>query len=322
MPYFLIGAILLYNFFCFMLFITLLYKLLPLYFLIILWYISGKALWVKKESVATLLIYIIAPVVIFYWVYRAELSIETLSIPFLFYILASLIGACFYFIWNIFYPEDSTKNILSFTSGTGNTWYFWLPVISILLWPEYFSLAVLAILGFVLYENTLWFYMTAKWSFSTKESLKKVMKLPTIYAFLGGIIANVYWIDFNIEMIAVFDNFIWAYSVLWIMIVGMWLMKISVSTIDFTFLWLTFLAKFIVWPVLTGVVIFLDSTFFSFYSESAYSLFIIISIVPLASNTIALASELKVYPEKAAMAVLASTLFALVYIPIVTSIFL
>ena len=51
-----------------------------------------------------------------------------------------------------------------------------------------------------------------------------------------------------------------------------------------------------------------------------YRVFLIMAIVPLASNTVALATELKAQSEKAAVAVLYSALFAVMYIPIVVSI--
>jgi len=46
------------------------------------------------------------------------------------------------------------------------------------------------------------------------------------------------------------------------------------------------------------------------------------AIVPLAANTAAYAIGLRVHPDKAALAVLASTLFALFYIPLITSFFI
>jgi predicted permease len=49
---------------------------------------------------------------------------------------------------------------------------------------------------------------------------------------------------------------------------------------------------------------------------------LLMSIVPLASNTVAFATKLGVHPEKSAITVLASTLFVLFYIPLfVTFIF-
>jgi predicted permease len=46
------------------------------------------------------------------------------------------------------------------------------------------------------------------------------------------------------------------------------------------------------------------------------------SIVPLAANTIAIATELDVHPEESTIAVFLSTIFALFYIPLIITFFL
>lgn len=171
------------------LFLTLFLKLIPLYVMIGLGYLSTRYLSVEKSSIGKLLIYIISPVVIFYGTYTAPLELEYFMLPILFFVIASLIALCFYYLVGHFY-QDTRTNILAFTAGTGNTGYFGLPVISAVLGESAFSIAVLSILGIVLYENTVGFYLTAKGNFSTRESLMKVIKLPTIYAFLFGIICN------------------------------------------------------------------------------------------------------------------------------------
>ena len=53
-----------------------------------------------------------------------------------------------------------------------------------------------------------------------------------------------------------------------------------------------------------------------------YPVMIVMSIVPLAANTVALAVEFKTYPEKVTIAVLSSTVFALFYIPFMVTFFL
>jgi len=50
-----------------------------------------------------------------------------------------------------------------------------------------------------------------------------------------------------------------------------------------------------------------------------WPLFTLFSIFPIAANKVAFATELKVHPEKAALTVFLSTLFALFYIPLVVS---
>ncbi|MBI96070.1 transporter [bacterium] len=296
-------------------FMTILLKIIPLYLMIYLGFVATKYLEVGKEGIAKLLIYMIGPVVIFYGTYTVQLNFANLTLPLLFLIISCLICLLFLWIGNKIFKNDSTKNILAFTSGTGNTGYFGLPVVMGVLGEEAFSLAVLSILGFVLYENTLGFFITAKGSHTAYESFKKVLKLPTVYAFFAGLTLN--YLGFNLGELAVttIQSFKGAYTLLGMMLIGMGLSSVKRSHIDFKFMSLTFLAKFLIWPAVVLSIIVIDNLYLNFYSAQVHSILILMSIVPLAANTVALATELKVHPDKAAIAVLISTIFALFYIP-------
>lgn len=43
--------------------------------------------------------------------------------------------------------------------------------------------AVLVAMGFSIYINTIGYFLTASGAFSGRESMKKVIKLPVMYAF-------------------------------------------------------------------------------------------------------------------------------------------
>ena len=304
------------------LFTTILLKLIPLYLMISLGYIAARRLKAQKETVAKILIYIIAPAVIFYGAYTTEMNFASLSLPVFFFILACLISLFFYGIGRLTYREDSTKNILAFTSGTGNTGYFGLPVIYAVLGENAFSLAVLSILGFVLYENTLGYYFIAKGHYSTKESVRKVLKLPIVYAFAIGLLFNFFSLHLGDLAVTTISHFKGAYTLLGMMIIGMGLATVRLEHIDFKFISLSFLAKFITWPLVMGGCILLDTLVFHVYGPSIYNVMIIMAIVPLAANTVAFATDLNVHPDKAALAVFLSTFFALFYIPLVTTLFI
>ena len=62
-------------------------------------------------------------------------------------------------------------------------------------------------------------------------------------------------------------------------------------------------------------LISLDFYIFKIYDYEIYRAFILLSIVPIAANTVIFATVLNVYPEKVSSAVLFSTIFALVYVP-------
>lgn len=303
-------------------FTTILLKLIPLYLMILLGFISASKLKTQKETIARMLIYIITPVVIFYGAYTTQIDFASLSLPVVFFILCCTIALFFLGIGTLAYKGGSAKNILAFTAGTGNTGYFGLPVIFAILGEQAFSITVLAILGFVLYENTLGFFLTAKGSHTTKESLLKVVKLPIIYAFTTGIIFNILQINLGDIAVTTINQFKGAYTLLGMMIIGMGLSAVDFKKIDFKFISLTFLAKFIIWPAVIAGVILLDTAFLGWYTPEIYNVMIIMAIVPLAANTVALATELKVHPDKAAIAVLLSTLFALIYIPLATTYFI
>lgn len=302
-------------------FLSLFWRIIPLYIIISLGFISGKYLNVKKEVLASLLIYIIAPVVIFNGVVTTNISVSTLSLPILFYILASITGMIFYklakYIWT-----DTTKNIFGFAAGSGNTGYFGLPVAYAIFPPDLIGPVVLSILGFILFENTLGFFITARGHHTVMESIVKVLKLPTIYAFFLGLVINLSGIEFGQIYSDTVTNFRGAYTVLGMMIIGLGLANIKGFEFDLKFTGLTFLTKFLWWPLMVYGVIVADNLIFKIYNPSIHKVMILMSAVPLAANTVAFATELRAQPEKASVAVLLSTLFALFYIPLIASLFL
>ena len=162
-------------------FLTLLSKLLPIYILILVGYFAGKKLEVNKDSVSRLLIYIIAPVVVFNGVYVTKLTAKTLALPALFFVLCSLIALVAYFVNRKVKPQ-SLRGILAFTAGTGNTGYFGLPVALALYGEHITGLVILCTFGFILYENTVGFYLAARGKYSAQDSLKKLVRLPAVYA--------------------------------------------------------------------------------------------------------------------------------------------
>jgi malate permease and related proteins len=109
------------------LFFLLLLKIFPLYINIILGYFSTKLLDVKRESIASILIYILGPIVVFSATLSVKIDMSILFLPVFFYIFCSAIAFITLYIfrksWN-----DPSGNILAFSAGTGNTGYFGIPL--------------------------------------------------------------------------------------------------------------------------------------------------------------------------------------------------
>jgi len=303
-----------------MIFFSLLLKLIPLYLIIFLGFIAGKYLEARKETLALILIYTITPVIIFHGALTTEINLGILILPVLYFFVASFLCLSFYKFTGKLWA-DNTRNILAFTAGTGNIGYFGLPVAVAFFGENAVSVVSLMIVGAMVYESTIGFFITARGHHSVTESIDKLLKLPHLYAFFAGLILNL----FNIPLGQIyFDTvllFRGAYTILGMMIIGLALSEISKFIIDIKFVSLAFLAKFIFWPVLLLFLIVLDTYFLRQLNSEVHKIIFLLSLSPLAANTVSFATLLKVQPQKAAVTVLLSTLFALIYIPVIVAAF-
>ena len=303
------------------LFFIILLKVFPIYINVVLGFLSSKFLKVQRESVATLLIYILGPIVVFSATLSVKIDMSILFLPVFFYIFCSAIAFISLYIfgksWN-----DPSGNILAFSAGTGNTGYFGIPL-AIIFFPPYLAdIYIFTVLASLLYESTTGFYVTAKGNFTVKESLNKMLKLPILYAFILGVILNLLGVGIPTEISSYTAQFKGAYGILGMMMLGMGLVGLQKgSDLDVKFISITFIFKFIFWPLAILGVIYLDREFYMFLNEDLYKVMFLFSIVPLAGNTVTLAVLLNAKPEKASFTVLLSTIVSVVYIPIVLALY-
>ena len=298
------------------LFFILLGKISPLYLNIAIGYILTRYFRVKRNFIATLLIYILGPIVILFATLSIELNLHLLFLPLFVFFFGTTIA--FYILkkykddWN-----DASINTLSFTCGTGNTGYFGIPLSMILLSPESANIFIFATLGSLLYENTTGFYVTAKGSFTAKQSIIKVIKLPLLYAFILGLCLNILGFRTPEHIIPYFEGFKWSYGILGMMMLGMGMKGFNLKAdVDIKYLRIAYFYKFIFWPAVILFIIFIDKSFLGFLNEEVYKVLFLFSVVPLAGNTVTLAVLLKARPEKASFTVLLSTLISVIYIPL------
>ena len=302
-------------------FLTLFSKLIPLYLIIVLGFIAGKFLKAQKETLASILIYLITPVIIFHGVITTEINLGILLLPLFYFSIATVLCLCFYFFTKKFW-NDNTHHILAFTAGTGNIGYFGLPVAVAVFGESAVGIVALMIMGGMIYESTIGFFITARRHHTVVESIYKLLRLPLLYAFFIGLILNLVDISLNQIYYDTLLLFRGAYTILGMMIIGLALSEINSFIIDFKFVSLAFLAKFFLWPILMSLVILLDINLLHQLNSEIHHIMFLLSLSPLAANTVSYASLLKVQPQKAAIAVLLSTLFALIYIPLLASYFL
>ncbi len=297
-------------------FLTLLGKIIPLYISVILGFISTALLACNKETIAKILFYILAPLIIFNATLSVKLDPSVVFLPIFFFLLSTIVAfSSLYYFKRVY--KDNTANLLAFSTATGNTGNIGIPLAILFLEPRIVDVFIFTVLASLLYQNTVGFYITTNGNFSPKDSLLKVLKLPVLYAFIFGLVLNL----FGAKLPDMFNDYALylkgAYAILGMMLVGMGMeMMKTNNSFDIKFISYALFIKFIIWPLLICVFIYFDYNFINFLNKDYYFLMFIFSIVPLAGNTVTIATLLNVKPEKISMAVFVSTLLSLFYIPL------
>lgn len=320
------------------LFSNILIKLLPLYLLIIIGYIAGRFLKIERAGVAPLLLYIVVPIVVFRGIFITEINTQTLSYPLFYLITSILMSVIFYFLGKKVFNGDKVEAaLLSMASSLSNVGFFGIPLILLLFGNEVLGIVVLLTLGFTIHENTLAYFLVVKGASGTKNALLRTLKLPIVSAVLFAVVANqayykYFLISFPEEktkliqsivdtLIKTMDYFVGALTVLGMLMVGLGLSQINKIKFNPKFINLSLFSQFIVYPALALAFVFLNNSTLHYYSSEVMQIIFLLSLVPIGSNTLTIASRLKMDNGTLSFAVLISTVLSLFVIPFAVVLF-
>lgn len=302
-------------------FSLLFFKIIEVLLNVVVGYLAGRWARVERDSIASLLFYFISPIVFFSVPASANLSVSALGITLVTFLVSTSLCAFSYYFFG-FYWKDQTRNILALSAGTGNCGYFMLPIAATLFDDYVLSIYMMAIVGVSIYESSVGFFVSTRSNTTTKESIRQVLRLPTLNAFILGCLFS-----FSGAILPDFlDEFTRSmrvtYSVLGMMMIGLGLSTIPKFEIDVKFTLAAFANKFLFFPIAINLFILLDKFVLGFYDSNYYQALQLVFMAPMAANTIVISSITRFSPEKVAATVLLSSLFTLIYIPVMVSIFI
>jgi len=291
---------------------TLAVKLIPLYLLVAIGFVLGRFLHVKSAEVGKVVMFALSPAVVFKGFQSAKLEGAMLALPFgimaaacVAALVAQPLAARFW--------RDGRERIAAFTAATGNTGYFGIPACLALVGPESLTTVVLVSFGFTAYENTLGFFVTARAEATRMGALIRVLRYPGLHACWLGIALNGVALPAYVPQTV--DLLAGGFSALGMMIVGLGLAGISRLRIDIGFTAFAFAWKFLAWPAAAAAFIALDRAWLHAFDATAHKVLLVESLVPMAAVTVVHATLRNIHPDRAAVAVAASTLFALLWLP-------
>lgn len=296
------------------LFFHLFANIVPLYLLIAAGYIGGRYLNIDRVTLANLALYFCVPVVFFGFVVDLDLEPAYILLPVLVYALSALMGFAFLYAGKKIYG-DNRANLLALCASMGNGGYFGLPVAMLLFDSRWVGVYMFMLLGGVLYEATIGYYIAARGQFTVRDSFIKLAKFPSIYAFAAALCVNLGGIELPDVFYTYWEYFRGAYVIIGMMIVGAALGKVDKFVVVPKFTALAFAGKFVVWPLLIAGFVALDSGYLYMFGPEIHKLLLLFAIVPPAANIAAFSAQMNLRPEKAATTILIGTVFALMYIP-------
>lgn len=291
-------------------------KILPLYLVILLGYIAGVTLKIDRSSIANFLLYIIAPIVILNGILNIDNLEKLLLLPVITFLISCCMCLIVYKATAVLF-KDNLRNIIAFSSGSSSTGHFGLPLALMLLDEETTGIYILAFLGVTLFENTYGFYIAAKGNFGALYCIKKTLTLPSLHVIIIGMLMKALHLTFPIEFNDFFLNSRGAYLTLGMTTMGLALATIKKFEADWKCISITLVVKYILWPVLTIILILLDIYYFHIYERKVYHAMFILSIVPISISTMIVGSVLNYPAEKLAVVVLINTLAGLIYVPLI-----
>lgn len=290
----------------------------PLVLLVLLGFVAGKWGRVNRDPIGRLLIYFLTPGMVLSGIIKSPLEPKNALIPLSFFLLCTAL--CFLSLktfakWIV--KDKSDRHIVALGCGDANSGYFAIPVGTALLGEQSLPYIILISMGFVLYENTVGYFVAARGSLSFKESLRRVFKLPAVYAVFFALLlkaAGVASLPGPLDELG--KSFRATYSVLGMMMIGMGLSSLKGLQFDFRYLAASFFGKFALWPLILGA-----GSYFGLASALGIPphfeiLLIFTGFLPMAANMVAISSDVKASVEKSATAVFLSILMSWILLPL------
>ncbi len=289
--------------------------IIPLYILIAMGYVGARWLDVNLESMASMAIYFISPVVVFGAITRIEFQVSYLLLPFVLFLISAVIGISAYMLALRGFERGKLANLIGMTSTNGNSGYFGLPIVLALYGTPAAGIYLMMTTFIELSTNTIGYYILARGHFSVKESLIKVLKLPPLHGMIWGLVWNFSGMPLPDVFYVYWERFTGAWVVIGMMIIGIAIGKTAHLKLNFKLLGWMMGIRYIIWPLLAIGFAMLDRYVLGLYDGRIHTLLLIIGVVPHAANAVAFAAQMKVCPEDTATVVLISTCFALFFIP-------
>ena len=283
-------------------------------------FFAGRKLDVNMHSLSMLSIYILVPFVITVSLINIDLRPSHIAVPvFLFFLCSALCYIATKLGQKLL--DKDYHPLMPLLGGTSNSGYFGIPILVALLGPSAIGVYMLFNMGVLVTEVTTSYYLSNRANTDIKGSIKRVLKLPPLYAVIVGISLNLLNVEVPKVITTYWEHATGAYIIIGMMLIGVGLSKLKGLHVDPKFTALCFSHKYLLWPAVFLGLILIDQNFTHILNKDDHLMLFLLGICPLPANAVAYAAQLKLHAQETAAAILLTTLFALIYVPTLISLY-
>ena len=286
------------------------YSLLGIYLFILLGFIAKKSLKKKldEKTLVFLSIYFLQPLLILWGFSTKKLVLDDITVPIIFIgiILILLIIAI---VVSRFLNFDRQENsIFITTSIIANTGNLGIPIGLILFGQESIIYTTFINIANIFLVYTIGVFFYSRGTYSIKQSLLNIAKLPAIWFTIIAIVLNLNHFEYPKELEIPLQMGGYTTMVIQLMIFGIYLDSVKLKTIDWKLVVSSTLFRFLLVPIISIAIL----SFFNL-SDLIYKVILLELIVPIAVMNVNLASLYSCKPDKVALLTFVSSLLFLGY---------
>lgn len=284
-------------------------SVLAIYFFIVIGLLVKKIFTdeIHEKTLILISIYFLQPILTFWGLTRNPIDFNLVYTPFIYFITITFALFILYFVSKLLFDNEKDKSIFITTSLIGNTGNLGIPL-GIALFGES-SVAYTSIINIanIFFIYTVGIYFFAKSSFTLKESIKTMVKIPILWFAFFALIFN--YLGFKIipQIDQALEMGAYSAIVLQLIIFGIYLAKVNLRKPNYKLSLSTSSIKLFIVPML-GIIV---SLLFNLDPKIATILIVSLS-TPLAVNTVNIAALYDCKPYDVTHIVLFSTLLFLV----------
>ena len=283
-----------------------------IYFFIVIGYISKKSFkeQLDQKTLILLNLYFLQPILIFWGLTRAPINFDFMLSPAIYFVIVFIVLALTLLVVKPLFKDKSDRSIYLAAATVGNTGNLGIPLGIALFGEQSVPYTSIINIANVLFIYTFSVYFFAKDKFDFKSSIISIFKIPAIWFAVVALLMNYLHINFNADINRVLEMGAYTAIVLQLVIFGIYLSEIRMSTINWKLSLNIVLIKHIVLPAVgLGIILLSD------LNPYVGAILFMELMVPLAVNNVNLAALYNCKPHDTTSAILLTsiTFITLIY---------